>query len=60
MQCFIYKGKKKPDYYLFVNELTLSADQAMAQSDPAEVMRLLNEQGFYIQIPKDTSNGVLA
>jgi uncharacterized protein YcgL (UPF0745 family) len=75
MQCFIYKGKKKPDYYLFVvredtfdqvpeslmnllgpieyvMELDLTPDKILAQSDAGEVLRLLSEQGYYLQFPK--------
>jgi uncharacterized protein YcgL (UPF0745 family) len=74
MHCAIYKGKKRPDDYLyieaeddfsripqalldimgelqFVISLELSADRKLAQADVTQVMQLLSEQGYYLQIP---------
>lgn len=74
MQCAIYKGNKKTDHYLYVeNEddfsrvpqalrdilgqlelvisLELSPERHLAQADVNEVMRQLNEQGYYFQMP---------
>jgi len=74
MECKIYKGKRKQDYYLFipndssleqvpseirqmfgelelVMSLDLSPTSTLAQSDPEKVINMINEKGFYIQIP---------
>lgn len=74
MNCVIYKGSRKADTYLFVEqkdcferlpkallemlgslelvmELELSEERKLAQANPAEVIKHLAEQGFYVQMP---------
>lgn len=43
----------------WVMDLTLSTERALAQSDPAEVRRLLMEQGYYLQLPPSTDQQTL-
>lgn len=82
MQCVVYKGSKKIDHYLYVeNEddfsrvpqtlldmlgqlelvigLDLSPERKLAQADVNEVMRQLNEQGYYFQMPPKTGEELL-
>jgi uncharacterized protein YcgL (UPF0745 family) len=74
MQCVIYKGRKKPDSYLYVEHendfsrvpqplldmlgelewvmtLELSSRERLAQVDPQQVAQLLQEQGYFLQLP---------
>lgn len=74
MHCYIYKGRKKADTYLFVEkqddfsrvpqpllallgrlelimDIELDASRTLAQADPAQVIGLLREQGYFLQIP---------
>jgi uncharacterized protein YcgL (UPF0745 family) len=76
MQCVIYKGRRKAETYLYVQQtgdlsrvpepllqllgelekvmdLTLSADKPLANADVEEVLRLLEEQGYFLQMPPD-------
>ena len=81
MECSVYKGKRKPDHYVFlpadkpiteipdsiqtmmgefehVMDLDIVNDTKLAQSDPSDIINMINEKGFYIQIPpkKDNNN----
>lgn len=74
MQCYIYKGLKKPDSYLYIEReedfsrvpeallnmvgkleyvmtLELNRRLQLARVSVDEVMRLLDERGFYLQLP---------
>jgi len=74
MQCVIYKGHKKPDSYLFVEQednftrvpdalltmfghleyvmtLELEAPLMLARVSANEVMKHLDTQGYYLQLP---------
>lgn len=74
MDCYIYKGRKKADSYLFVDtqddfsrvppqlldllgnlefvmQIKLDASRTLAQADVGQVMNLLREQGYFLQIP---------
>ena len=74
MDCKIYKGKRKPDHYVFlpgevhtdklpddiksmlgemefVMQLDISLQTTLARSDPASVLNIIQEKGFYIQLP---------
>ena len=74
VKCFIYKGSKKADTYLFVKykenfsrvphllltllgkldmvmTLELSDDTMLAQASSEEVIRQVEESGFYLQLP---------
>ncbi|MGD9000056.1 MAG: YcgL domain-containing protein [Granulosicoccaceae bacterium] len=76
MQCVIYKGRRKAETYLYIEQaddfarvpdtllqilgelervmdLTLSQAKPLANADVNEVMRLLGEQGYYLQMPPD-------
>lgn len=82
MQCAIYKGTKKIDHYLYVENaddfsrvpqallellgqlelvigLELFPERHLAQADVNEVMRQLNEQGYYFQVPPKTGEELL-
>ncbi len=39
----------------FTMELTLSPDRKLAREDASTVMKNLNEKGFHLQLPGDTS-----
>jgi len=79
MQCYVYKGDRKPDYFVylgqeldlhesqkvlpssvitllgdleFVLEFELTADRHLAQADASMVLSDIEEQGFYLQMPK--------
>ena len=80
MQCFIYKGRKKPDSYLYIEReedfsrvpeallnmvgkleyvmtLELNRQLQLARVSVDEVMRRLDEQGYYLQMaPGETSD----
>jgi len=74
MQCVIYKGRKKPDSYLYIEReddfsripevllnmvgrleyvMTLELNQQLqlARVSVSELMRQLDEQGYYLQLP---------
>ena len=74
MQCVIYKGRRKPDCYLYVRkkdefdqvpesllemlgelefimDLDLASRDKLAYVDISEVIRLVSEQGFFLQMP---------
>ena len=74
MQCFIYKGNRKQDTYLYiardddftqvpqslrdmlgeltsVMEITLDENKKLANADAKTVIKQLNEQGYYLQMP---------
>ena len=76
MKTSIYKGKKKQDSYLYIeNEddfsrvpdelkgvlgelsyvmtIELSMEKKLAQADAAQVILQLQENGFYLQIPRE-------
>jgi len=82
MQCAIYKGTRKTDHYLCIEQeddfsrvpqalldmlgqlelvigLKLSPERHLAQADVNEVMRQLNEQGYYFQVPPKTGEELL-
>jgi len=79
MQCFVYKGEKKSDHYVylakeldfdrpeeslpaailgllgnleFVLDFELTEDRKLSQADAKQVISDMNEQGFYLQMPK--------
>lgn len=78
MHCFVYKGARKEDHYLYlpkkitlisqgalpsalldmlgelslVVEFDLDADRNLPQADAKHVLANLEEQGFYVQLPK--------
>jgi len=81
MDCTIYKGKRKPDYYIFmpsemstdelpteiqgmlgeletVMQLDITLQTTLAQSDPAVVLDIIQEKGFFIQIPPDQKQDI--
>jgi len=74
MQCVIYKGRKKPDGYLYIEReddftrvpeallnmvgrleyvMTLELNQQLqlARVSAGELMRRLDDQGYYLQLP---------
>ena len=74
MQCFIYKGNRKQDTYLYITrdgdfsdvpqslqdllgelesvmEITLDENRKLANADAKTVIKHLDEQGFYLQMP---------
>lgn len=76
ISCYVYKGKRRDDGYLyvvkkdefsrvppalmkmlggvqFVMELELWADRRMAQVSAEEVMRQLQQHGFFLQLPRE-------
>ena len=77
MECSVYKGKRKPDHYVFlptatsihdipesiqqmmgemehVMKLDISPVTKLAKSDPVDILNMINEKGFFIQIPPKT------
>ena len=80
MNCYVYKGDRKDDHYLYLTsefdlqkpnedvvpgailtllgelslvlEFELSADRKLPQADAQHVLDSLNDQGFYLQMPK--------
>jgi len=83
MEVFIYKGHKKQDSYLYIeNEddfsrvpedlisvlgqlqlvmaVELSIDKKLAQANAIQVMSELQENGFYLQMPKESDKLALA
>ena len=77
MKCFVYKGDRKSDHYLylpneienlnqglpealinmlgelsFILEFDLAADRKLPQADAQQVLNDLQDQGFYLQLPK--------
>ena len=76
VRCTIYKGRRKPDVYLYLRQgqdleglpeallqalgpleevmrLELHPGRRLAQADVAQVMRQLEAQGFYLQLPPE-------
>lgn len=76
ISCYVYRGKRRSDNYLFVPkkdefssvpealmrmlggvqfamELELWPERPMAQVSASEVMRHLQQQGFYLQLARD-------
>lgn len=74
MQCFIYKGNRKQDTYLYITreadfsqvpqslrdllgeltsvmEITLTENKMLANADAKTVIKQLDEQGYYLQMP---------
>ncbi len=74
IDCYVYKGKREPDTYLFVGQeddcsrvpdellnmlgelervmaLELSREKKLARSEAATVLKAIEEQGFYLQLP---------
>ncbi len=81
MQCYVYKGARKDDHYLylperyeanqnpvpeavlgllgdlyFVTEFDLHEGKKLAQADPVQVILDLQEQGFYLQMPRENQH----
>lgn len=78
MYCYVYKGERKQDYYLYlareleaddsselpkailalmgelslVLEFELELNRKLPQAEAAQVMRDIESQGFYLQMPK--------
>ncbi|WP_455199411.1 YcgL domain-containing protein [Kaarinaea lacus] len=78
MHCAIYKGHKKIDHYLYVEQegdfsrvpesllailgnlelvmtLELGPERTLAQADINQVRHSLREQGYYFQMPPQTT-----
>lgn len=76
ISCYVYKGKRRNDSYLFVltkdefssvpealmrmlggvqfvMELELWPERPMAQTSAGEVIRQLQQQGFFLQLARD-------
>lgn len=76
ISCYVYRGKRRNDSYLFVPtkdefssvpealmrmlggvqfvmELELWPERPMAQVSASEVMRQLQQQGFFLQLARD-------
>lgn len=74
MDCWIYKGARRAETYLYlaaaddtslvpgellaalgslelVMRLELSAGRALARANPVQVMRDLEQRGYYLQLP---------
>jgi len=74
MKCWIYKGKRRDQTYLYlgapdatdsvprelliamgplelVMELKLSDQQPLARANPRKVIRQIQQQGYYLQLP---------
>jgi len=83
VQCYIYKGSKNPEAYLFmINEddfsdvpdallglmgeleqvlsLELDEHRKLANADTATVLRQLQNQGYYLQLPPHHGNRVFS
>ncbi|MFT5571885.1 MAG: hypothetical protein ACI9FR_000806 [Cryomorphaceae bacterium] len=79
MNCYVYKGDKKEDFYLYLNhefdlevlpsdfpkailglmgelklviEFELDHDRKLQQAEAAQVISDIQQQGFYLQMPK--------
>lgn len=75
MHCYVYKGDKKEDHYLYLDaeledaevpdsllsmmgelqliiEFELSAQRQLPQADPQQVLQDIQNNGFYLQMPK--------
>ena len=79
MNCYVYKGDRKEDHYLYLTsefdaqekneevpsailtlmgelslvlEFELSPERTLPQADAQHVIDSLNQQGFYLQLPK--------
>jgi uncharacterized protein YcgL (UPF0745 family) len=82
MKCYVYKGSRRDDHYLylpeelsleegieeasevppallnmlgelsFVIEFDLQTDKKLAQAEAAQVLADIEQQGFYLQMPK--------
>lgn len=76
IQCFVYKGDKKADHYLYLTkeleqaeipdalktmlgelelvlEFELEASRKLPQADTEQVMQSLQDQGYYLQMPRE-------
>ncbi len=74
LDCYVYKGKREPDTYLFVGQeddcsrvpeallnmlgklervmtLELTREKKLARCEAATVLKSIEEQGFYLQLP---------
>ena len=79
MNCYVYKGDRKQDHYLYLNsefdpqspnasipdailsllgelslvlEFELDLDRKLPQADAKHVLESIDQQGFYLQMPK--------
>ncbi|GAA6140082.1 YcgL domain-containing protein [Arenicella sp. 4NH20-0111] len=79
MQCYVYKGDRKEDHFVYLNEeldaeapdqslpaailtlmgelsfvleFDLTPDRQLPQADAVQVLADIEEQGFYLQMPK--------
>lgn len=83
MKTVIYKGSKKRDSYLYIEQeddfsrvpevllgamgklelvmtLELSAEKKLARADIQQVMKALEQDGFYLQMPEESEKLALA
>ena len=75
MHCYVYKGERHDDHYLYLNneidaadvpqalltmlgelslviEFDLDHQRQLPQADPQQVIQDIENQGFYLQMPK--------
>ena len=63
MNCFIYRCSRKDDLYIYLAEKDdftkvpgeITPDSKLAREDASTVVRNLEEKGFHLQLPRNTS-----